>query len=1385
MQQSTFSPIHLLIVEDSAAHAEILVRTIQRDGMEVVSRRIATAQAMRAALADKAWDAVLCDYVVPGFGGPEALTLLRESGLDLPFILVSGKVSEEVAVDMLKAGAQDFIPKSNLSRLVPALRRAMRESDERRRGRLAQSMLQESEARFRMLARISPVGIFEADAAGTCTYVNERWSAMAGLAPQDAVGRGWERAVHPEDRERVTAQWYATAKSGREFAAEFRFLRPDGHVCWVLGRAVPETGRSGEIGFYVGIVTDVSDLREREAMLGRVERSAHIGSWEFDVRSERLQCSDEFLQINGRSRTEFDGTLAKVIAWTHPEDRARLAAAIHASLQEGKRFGIETRILRPDETVRYVLAEDDVEFDSEGRLVRIVGFLQDITERKHAEQAIQDALTELQEAQRAARFGSWRLESATNEVTWTDEIFGMFGMTRRTAVPPYTEHHRLFTKESFARLQAALHRTEKEGVPYELDLETVRADGSNGWMLARGAAVRDIKGQIVGVRGTALDISQRKRAERALAESQARFRALTENSSDLTVVLDAEGIVRYASPSLTRIGGYSPDEIVGRRLSDIVHPDDVGRMLADVGEIVTQPDDVHAAELRYRHKNGHWIWLASVAKNALADPAVNGIVVNARDVTERKKRESELLWNNAFLKALTESTLEGILVVDANGRKIFQNERCKELWKIPRDVADDPDDTRQVAHVMNATVDPEAFGERVRALYAHPQEKSSTETRLKDGTVLDRYSAPVVGADGRYYGRIWSFRDVTESRRAGERIRRLNRVYAVLSAINGAIVRIRDPVELFREASRIAVEAGGFVMAWAGRVDREAKRVRPEGWAGEDVRGFLDAIPAASLATVAGNTGLPGRAVYERRPLISNDVLNDPQRSMKKELAERGVKSLAMLPFLQEGEALGVLALYAAEPGVFDDEEMRLLVELANDVSFALDYMSKAYKVAYLAYYDVQTGLPNRALLLERLQQYLRHAAAVGERSAVMLVDVQRFRNVNTTFGRHIADMVLKELARRLAASAGEESSPARIGTDIFAFVAKNVVDPSVAMEVANRTLDACFAGPLVVEGNELRLAGRMGIALFPTDAADAEGLLRNAESALRKAREEGTEVLFYSPEMSARVAEKLGLESRLRRAVEAREFVLHYQPKVDTRTGAVTSLEALIRWQRPEGGLLPPSDFIPLLEETGLILPVGEWALHEAARQQAAWRSAGLAAPRIAVNVSALQLRSKDFVASLRAVLSLAPAADCGLDLEITESVIMHDVQDNIEKLFAAKKLGMRIVVDDFGTGYSSLRYISKLPLDALKIDRSFIVNMTSSPGDMSIVTSIIALGRDLGLLTIAEGVETEEQAKLMRLLKCNEMQGFLFSRALPASEIEAFLNKPVPRNESTPGGP
>jgi len=491
---------------------------------------------------------------------------------------------------------------------------------------------------------------------------------------------------------------------------------------------------------------------------------------------------------------------------------------------------------------------------------------------------------------------------------------------------------------------------------------------------------------------------------------------------------------------------------------------------------------------------------------------------------------------------------------------------------------------------------------------------------------------------------------------------------------------------------------------------------------------------------------------------------------------QRGYHSLVVLPLVVDAKVVGVFVLYAPETGFFDADEMKLLIEMAGDISFAMDHLQKAERLNYLAYYDVLTGLPNRELFFNRLNQLLLAAGKDNATVAVLVLDLERFRAINDTLGRQGGDALLKQVAERLS-EAGLDL--ARLSADCFAVALTNLRKEADAAYILERRIIASLHRPFVVEGIELRISAKAGIALFPADGADAETLFRNAEAALKKAKLSGDQYLFYTPEINARVTEKLTLENKLRLALEQQQFVLHYQPVIELKNRRISGLEALIRWNDPDTGLIPPLMFIPLLEETGMILDVGRWALEQAMKDFRRWQADGLQPPRIAVNVSAIQLRNKDFVGLVERVLNSAGgAADC-LELEITESLIMQDVEANIEKLRAIRNMGVTIAIDDFGTGYSSLSYIARLPLNTLKIDVAFVVNMVRQPDDLSIVTAIISLAHSLNLRVVAEGVETEEQANLLRLFKCEEVQGFLFSPAVPAEQIEIFLRE----KKSLPG--
>jgi len=637
---------------------------------------------------------------------------------------------------------------------------------------------------------------------------------------------------------------------------------------------------------------------------------------------------------------------------------------------------------------------------------------------------------------------------------------------------------------------------------------------------------------------------------------------------------------------------------------------------------------------------------------------------------------------------------------------------------------------------------------------------------------LDQSALPLLNDAGNVVGYRGVTRDITQRRTQQDRIARLSRIQAVLSGINSTIVRVRERRELFCEACRIAVQQGGFRMAWVGLVERGAARATPLVWEGFD-HGYLAAVTSA-MGGQGGDAGAVGAAIREKTMIVTNDIEADPHFVFKRDALARGYRSMIAMPLLVADEPVGVLVLYAEETGFFDHEELKLLRDLAGDISFALDFIGKEERLAYVSYYDTLTGLPNRQLFFDRLAQGLNAARAEGRGLAVMIIDVQGFKRVNDTLGRHAGDRVLKELGVRLERTTAESAAPARIGGDRFAVVVPNLSAANVARWIDEWIVDS-FAEPLAVDGVELRTSVKVGIALFPTDAATAETLFVNAEAALQRAIGAADPYLFYSPEMNARIAERLYIESRLRKALHERQFVLHYQTKVDLATRQIRGLEALMRWNDPEVGLVLPGDFVPLLEESGLIGEVGRWVIEQAAADIQSWRDLGLPAPRVAVNVSEVQIRHPHFVATVLRAVDYPNALDAGIDLEITETMVAQDAGTNVQKLSQLRAAGMRVFLDDFGTGYSGLSQLARLPIDALKIDRAFIAEMTTSSEHMAIVSTIINLAKALGMFVVAEGVETEEQAVRLQALGCHEAQGYLFSHSLPAGQMAQLLAQPL----------
>jgi diguanylate cyclase (GGDEF)-like protein len=432
-------------------------------------------------------------------------------------------------------------------------------------------------------------------------------------------------------------------------------------------------------------------------------------------------------------------------------------------------------------------------------------------------------------------------------------------------------------------------------------------------------------------------------------------------------------------------------------------------------------------------------------------------------------------------------------------------------------------------------------------------------------------------------------------------------------------------------------------------------------------------------------------------------------------------------------------------------------------------------RVVHMAHHDALTGLPNRTLLADRVGQAIARANRSGGMLAVLFLDLDRFKNVNDSFGHAVGDMLLTGVAARLTASRREEDTVARLGGDEFIISIPDVSGPAEAESVATRIL-ADLAKPFTIAGHQLHADGSIGIALYPRDGDTPETLMRNADTAMYHAKESGrANYQFFSAQLTERVSRRLSTETNLRRALERGEFTVFYQPLVNLASGRIDGAEALLRWPQQDQRLVSPVEFIPIAEETGLIVPLGEWVLLEACAQAQAWQAhhPGL---RIAINLSARQFRQKNLIGMIEQVLGESRLAPPLLELELTEGMLMHNVEEATRILARLDEIGVRLAIDDFGTGYSSLSYLKRFPIHTLKIDRSFVRDISTDPDDAAIVTAIVAMARSLNLRVTAEGVETEEQAAFLRSLTCDQAQGFHFGRPMPAAEFAARLGAAGP---------
>ncbi len=800
--------------------------------------------------------------------------------------------------------------------------------------------------------------------------------------------------------------------------------------------------------------------------------------------------------------------------------------------------------------------------------------------------------------------------------------------------------------------------------------------------------------------------------------SESRFEELLRSSPDVIGSLALDGTVTWMSTAVEQMLGYTADEIIGRSAFDFVHPDDRPLALERLATAIDDINQVDPVTVRAACADGSWLTI-EIAGAPVVDAfgTVVDMTVNLRDVKWRQDALEALRASERLFRSLAESSPTGIYQRDVEGRCIYVNERWSEITGLPADEARGFG-WRSIIHPEDSWLfDP------VEPLTDTDPRPLPLEFRMlrTDGEVrwVSLRTAMLYDDDGMPAGAIGAVEDITLRKQSQRDMHRLIEIFEATADL----VAITDP-----DGNLLYLNAAAkrFVGVAA---DAEHLHVR-------------DTVPASVLE----------RLTVEILPVVEREG--------------HWAGELSLSP-----PGGGVMPVWAQLLRHSDSEDGQVFYSvIMHDLS---ERKAFEHRLAHQATHDPLTGLPNRALLIDRLDGALARARRHNRRVAVLFLDLDHFKVVNDSLGHGLGDRLLIAISERLALALRPGDTVARFGGDEFVVLCEDVLDQGDAIAVAER-IDRAVGGRFVVDDTEVFVGVSIGIACPDDVDVDPETLIRDADAAMYRAKDRGrARWELFDNAMRASAVDRLDIETALRRALERRELRVYYQPIIDLKDGEIDGIEALLRWEHPERGLLNPDDFITVAEETGLIVPIGAWVLDQACRQVQRWQASvsTLAPLRVSVNLSGRQLGHPSLVEDVSSVLANTGIDPSMVELEITESVLMDDVEMSRETLGQLHALGVKLAVDDFGTGYSSLSYLRRFPVDLLKVDRSFIDALGENSDDSAIVTAIITLAHTLGLIAVAEGVETAEQLATLRQMRCDRAQGYHMARPASGHDIGELL--------------